>query len=61
MNFFYFVDTPVTNWWDNGNHQIAFCRGNKGFIAINNEPDIPLNEFLMVLQNYQGNTYICLK
>jgi alpha-amylase len=29
--------TPVTNWWDNGNNQIAFCRGNKGFIAINND------------------------
>ncbi|XP_034653785.1 alpha-amylase-related protein [Drosophila subobscura] len=29
-------DTPVTNWWDNGDSQIAFCRGSKGFIAINN-------------------------
>jgi alpha-amylase len=29
--------TKVTNWWDNGNNQIAFCRGDKGFIAINNE------------------------
>jgi alpha-amylase len=27
----------VQNWWDNGNHQIAFSRGNKAFIAINNE------------------------
>lgn len=28
---------PVRNWWDNGNNQIAFSRGSKGFIAINNE------------------------
>ncbi len=28
---------PVSNWWDNGNNQIAFGRGDKGFIAINNE------------------------
>lgn len=27
----------VTNWWDNGNNQIAFGRGNKGFVVINNE------------------------
>jgi len=28
---------PVANWWDNGGNQIAFSRGNKAFIAINNE------------------------
>lgn len=27
----------MNDWWDNGNNQIAFCRGGKGFIAINNE------------------------
>ncbi|MFD7628061.1 carbohydrate-binding module family 20 domain-containing protein [Streptomyces sp. NPDC059851] len=27
----------VTNWWDNGNDQIAFGRGNKAFVAINHE------------------------
>ncbi|PIK42765.1 putative alpha-amylase 4N isoform X2 [Apostichopus japonicus] len=27
----------LTNWWDNGNQQIAFGRGNKAFIAINND------------------------
>lgn len=27
----------VANWWDNNNNRIAFSRGNKGFIAINNE------------------------
>lgn len=29
--------TKVENWWDNGYQQIAFSRGNKGFLAINNE------------------------
>ncbi|HSH02881.1 MAG TPA: carbohydrate-binding module family 20 domain-containing protein [Anaerolineae bacterium] len=28
---------PVTNWWDNGNNQIAFSRGDQGFVAINKE------------------------
>lgn len=37
--------TSVNNWWDNGYHQIAFSRGDKGFIAINNE-DHQLNENL---------------
>lgn len=27
----------VTNWWDNGNNQIAFGRHDKGFVAINRE------------------------
>jgi len=27
----------VTNWWDNGNNQIAFGRGNRGFVVINKE------------------------
>ncbi|KAH6631495.1 glycoside hydrolase superfamily [Chaetomium tenue] len=27
----------VADWWDNGNNQIAFGRGNKGFVAINKE------------------------
>jgi len=29
--------TGVSGWWDNGNNQIAFNRGNKGFVAINRE------------------------
>lgn len=28
---------PVLDWWDNGNNQIAFSRGDKGFFAINRE------------------------
>ncbi len=27
----------VNGWWDNGNNQIAFSRGNRGFVAINRE------------------------
>ncbi len=30
-------DFYVSNWWDNGNNQIAFSRGSKGFVAINKE------------------------
>ncbi|XP_011700976.1 PREDICTED: alpha-amylase 2 [Wasmannia auropunctata] len=30
-------NTNVNNWWDNGQNQIAFCRGNAGFIAINGD------------------------
>lgn len=26
---------PVLNWWDNGDYEIAFSRGNKAFIAFN--------------------------
>nr|AAW66386.1 Amyrel [Drosophila neocordata] len=29
-------DAELNNWWDNGESQISFCRGSKGFIAINN-------------------------
>lgn len=28
---------PFTNWWDNGSNQVAFGRGNKGFIVFNND------------------------
>nr|XP_033772179.1 pancreatic alpha-amylase-like [Geotrypetes seraphini] len=28
---------PFANWWDNGSNQIAFGRGNKGFIIFNND------------------------
>lgn len=29
----------VINWWDNGGNQIAFGRGDKGFVVINKEAD----------------------
>ncbi len=28
--------TAITRWWDDGAHAIAFSRGGKGFVAINN-------------------------
>ncbi|RXN25829.1 pancreatic alpha-amylase-like protein [Labeo rohita] len=34
-----------SNWWDNGNNQISFSRGSKGFLVINND-DWELNETL---------------
>lgn len=37
--------TSLTNWWNNDNSQISFCRGNKGFIAFNNEA-LELNQNL---------------
>ncbi|MGK7875770.1 MAG: carbohydrate-binding module family 20 domain-containing protein [Xenococcaceae cyanobacterium] len=50
----------VTNWWDNGNNQIAFGRGNKGFVAINREKTqlknstfmtgLPAGEYCNVIQ-----------
>ncbi|KAJ8042134.1 Pancreatic alpha-amylase [Holothuria leucospilota] len=36
----------ITNWWDNGNQQVAFGRGNKGFVVINNELNQDLTETL---------------
>ncbi|XP_055372787.1 alpha-amylase 1-like, partial [Condylostylus longicornis] len=42
---------PISNWQDNGPNQIAFCRGNKGFIAFNNDP------FL----DYKTKVVACLK
>ncbi|MFV2020750.1 carbohydrate-binding module family 20 domain-containing protein [Micromonospora sp. LOL_023] len=29
--------TGVVNWWDNGNNQIAFGRGDRAYVAINKE------------------------
>ncbi|XP_032752542.1 alpha-amylase 1-like isoform X3 [Rattus rattus] len=28
---------PFANWWDNGSNQVAFGRGNRGFIVFNND------------------------
>ncbi len=36
----------VSHWWDNGDNQIAFARGNRGFVVINND-NTPLDETLM--------------
>uniref|UniRef100_A0A4W5Q6X9 Alpha-amylase n=1 Tax=Hucho hucho TaxID=62062 RepID=A0A4W5Q6X9_9TELE len=36
---------PHSNWWDNGNNQVAFGRGNRGFVVFNND-DWHLDETL---------------
>ncbi|GLS25983.1 hypothetical protein GCM10007877_16980 [Marinibactrum halimedae] len=36
----------ITDWWDNGNNQIAFGRGGLGFVAINREDYNNLNQTL---------------
>lgn len=36
----------VTNWWDNGNNQIAFGRGGLGFVVINRENSGTLTQTL---------------
>uniref|UniRef100_A0A4W3I3T6 Alpha-amylase n=1 Tax=Callorhinchus milii TaxID=7868 RepID=A0A4W3I3T6_CALMI len=46
--------TAFENWWDNGNNQIAFGRGNKGFLAINND-DLNMNVTLQT--GLPGGTY----
>jgi len=38
----------VSNWWDNGDKQIAFCRGGKGFIAFNDQYNTNLTVTLQV-------------
>jgi len=32
------ADEALTNWWDDGGRLIAFSRGGKAFIAINDDP-----------------------
>ena len=38
----------MNEWWDNGDRQIAFCRGEKGFIAFNDQYNTDLNVNLKV-------------
>jgi len=35
----YVGSAPRANWWDDGGNVIAFSRGNKGWIALNNGPE----------------------
>ena len=44
----YVLETDVNYWWDNGDYQIAFCRGGKGFIAFNDQNDTDLRVTLQV-------------
>lgn len=45
---------PFQNWWDNGSNQVAFGRGNKGFIVFNND-DWSLSSTLQT--GLPGGTY----
>jgi len=47
-SLFYVLGTDMNNWWDNGDYQIAFCRGRKGFIAFNVQKNTNLSETLQV-------------
>lgn len=38
--------TVVQNWWDNNSNQIAFSRGNRGFIAFNGQYQVDLSATL---------------
>ncbi|MEO0948443.1 MAG: alpha-amylase family protein, partial [Cyanobacteria bacterium J06641_5] len=39
-------DAPLENWWDNGSDQIAFSRGDRGFLALNRATDRFLDRVL---------------
>uniref|UniRef100_A0A671S0V8 Alpha-amylase n=1 Tax=Sinocyclocheilus anshuiensis TaxID=1608454 RepID=A0A671S0V8_9TELE len=47
-------EQAFSNWWDNGDNQVSFSRGNKGFLVINND-DWELNETLNT--GLPGGTY----
>ena len=40
------ADAPLENWWDNGRDQIAFSRGDRGFLALNRATDRRLDRVL---------------
>jgi hypothetical protein len=42
--------TNATNWWDNGNNMVSWCRGELGFFVVNGEA-VDLDESLMVIFN----------
>lgn len=60
--------TNITNWWDNAKGQIAFSRGNKGFIAINTDwfdlkqtlqTGLPVGRYCNVIDEFDLNARIC--
>ena len=34
---YWYSGTDRNDWWDNGESQIAWARGDRGFVAINND------------------------
>lgn len=60
----------VSDWWDNGNNQIAFGRGGKGFVVINREDfttinrtfrtGMPAGEYCDIINgDFDFNTGVC--
>lgn len=49
--------TGLNDWWDNDNNQVAFCRGDKGFIAVNGD-NVPLNGSFQVIFCYEYKFHI---
>ena len=45
----------MNGWWDNGDKQIAFCRGGKGFIAFNDQYNTDLKVTLQVNMTTKSN------
>lgn len=41
---------PLTSFWSNSSNQIAFCRGDKGFIAFNNDENDMKEELFTCLK-----------
>jgi alpha-amylase len=52
---FFVLGTGVNDWWDNGDKQIAFCRGGMGFIAFNDQLDTDLKVTLQVIKTNNSN------
>ena len=59
----------LTNWWDDGDNQIAFGRGDRGFVVINNSPkplvqnlqtSLPAGEYCNILagSDYCSGDYV---
>jgi hypothetical protein len=51
----YVLGTGVNDWWDNGDYQIAFCRGGKGFIAFNDQSNTDLKVTRQVNMTTKSN------
>jgi alpha-amylase len=51
----YVPGTVVNDWLDNGDYQIAFCRGGKGFIAFNDQYGTDLKVTLQVNLTKKSN------
>lgn len=52
-------NNALSNWWDNGSNQIAFCRGGQGFVAFNND-NYDLNTNLQVSFKYNQFCEFCV-